>query len=1171
MRVMSAGDGYRYLLKGVVTGDRDRRDPNPMVGYFTEAGNPLGRWLGSGMHAFGNGDIKRGDIVTAEQLQLLLGTGHDPVTGEPLGRAFPAYDRLKVRIAARVADLPADLTPEQRHQAAATIAAEEVAAGTRRAVAGYDFTFSVPKSLSALWGIADIGTQALIVEAHHQAVAEVLEFMEHEVATTRRGVNAGDGAVAQADIVGVAATAYDHWDSRLGDPQLHTHVVISNKVKTVDDGRWRSLDGRPMHAAVVAISEHYNAVLADRITRLFGIEWEQRDRGEDRNPAWELAAVPELLVREFSSRSRHIDAEKDRLIDQYAATHGQRPSRTKVIELRARATLATRPEKVIRPFAQLSEDWRARAGSVLGTGALEWARVVTARPVARPTLRADDIPLDVIGEVGASVVEAVGEKRSTWRHWNLWAEASRQTMGWRFASIEDREAVTATIVNAAKQRSLTLTPPELATSPEVFRRPDGTTTFRPRHSVVFTSTMLLDAEDRLLARSRDLTAPDVSLAVIEQATTKEHLLSAEQADTLARIAVSGRQVDLLIGPAGAGKTTAMHALKTAWTSTHGKDSVVGLAPSAVAAQVLAEDLGIGCENTAKWLHEYDRRRAQFRAGQLVIIDEATLAGTLTLDRLTALAAEAGAKVLLVGDWAQLQSVDAGGAFTLLASARPDTPELSEVHRFTHEWEKTASLSLRFGRTEVIGTYLAKDRVREGSTDEMMDAAYLAWAADVQGGRSSILVAEASETVHYLNRRARADRIIADPVGDIEVSLADGTQASEGDLIITRRNDRRLRTLRAGWVRNGERWTVTQVHEDGSMQVQRTGVDVGGSVILPAAYVAEHVDLGYAVTAHRAQGITVDTSHVVVSRGTTRENFYVSMTRGRESNTAYVALDTPDDGHTPPEPDDVNAHTVLYGVLQHTGAELSAHQMITAEQDRYSSIAQIAAEYETIAAVAQRDRWIDLIEHCGLSEVEVEQVLASDSFGPLTAELRRAEANHHDVGQLLPVLVARRSLDSAQDIGAVLISRLQKATHARPSRRHREPKLLAGLIPVADGPMSDEMAAALTERAGLMEARAITLAEQVAQANAPWLKRLGRTPATDPDRSRWLHEVRIVAAYRDRYRIDARYALGEPLTEAQKLEAARAEQAIRRARAITDATDSQDGQRRTLGPTLRVLG
>ena len=600
--------------------------------------------------------------------------------------------------------------------------------------------------------------------------------------------------MAQADIVGIVATAYDHWDSRLGDPQLHTHVVISNKVKTAEDGRWRSLDGRPLHAAVVALSAHYNAVLADRMTRTFGIEWEQRDRGKNHNAAWELEPVPESLIREFSGRSRMVDEETDRLIGEYVARHGRRPSATRIIELRAKATLATRPEKVIRSLFDLTTEWRERAQPILGASAVDWARRITAGPVARPTLRADDIPLDVVAEVGVSVVGAVSEKRSTWRHWNLWAEASRQTMGWRFASVEDREAVVGMVVDAAKQESLSLTPPELAISPEVFRREDGSTVFRPRHSVVFTSEELLAAEDRLLARSTDLTAPSVSLDVLERVARKQHLLSAEQVETLARIAVSGRQVDLLVGPAGAGKTTAMHALKAAWTKEHGKDSVVGLAPSAVAAQVLAEDLGVGCENTAKWLHEYDRGRAQFEQGQLVIIDEATLAGTLALDRLTALAAEAGAKVLLVGDWAQLQSVDAGGAFALLASARPDTPELTEVHRFTNEWEKTASLDLRFGRTEVIGTYVQRDRVREGTTDEMMDAAYLAWSDDVRAGRAAILVAEATETVKYLNTRARADRIAGgDPAGSIEVNLADGTRASMGDLVITRSNDRRLRT------------------------------------------------------------------------------------------------------------------------------------------------------------------------------------------------------------------------------------------------------------------------------------------------------------------------------------------------------------------------------------------
>ena len=127
--------------------------------------------------------------------------------------------------------------------------------------------------------------------------------------------------------------------------------------------------------------------------------------------------------------------------------------------------------------------------------------------------------------------------------------------------------------------------------------------------------------------------------------------------------------------------------------------------TAVAAQVLADDLGIPTENTAKWLDTHEHTGHTFTQGQLVIVDEASLAGTLSFDRITGLAAEAGAKVLLAGDYAQLHSVDAGGAFSMLVHDREDVPELVDVHRFTNEWEKTASLGLRHGRTEVIDTYL----------------------------------------------------------------------------------------------------------------------------------------------------------------------------------------------------------------------------------------------------------------------------------------------------------------------------------------------------------------------------------------------------------------------------------------------------------------------------------
>ena len=220
------------------------------------------------------------------------------------------------------------------------------------------------------------------------------------------------------------------------------------------------------------------------------------------------------------------------------------------------------------------------------------------------------------------------------------------------------------VADAAEQASLRLAPPELAVSPVEFRRPDGTSVFRPKHSTEFSSDTLLSAEDRLLTRARATTGPSIDLATVETITSKPdaegRVLGPDQAAALASVAVSGRVVDVLVGPAGAGKTTAMNALRRAWEASHGTGSVVGLAPSAVAAQVLADDLGIATENTAKWWTTRQCTGASFKAGQLVIIDEASLAGTLSLDRITQAAEEAGAKVLLVGDYAQLQSVDAGG-------------------------------------------------------------------------------------------------------------------------------------------------------------------------------------------------------------------------------------------------------------------------------------------------------------------------------------------------------------------------------------------------------------------------------------------------------------------------------------------------------------------------------
>ena len=741
---MTAGDGYRYLLNSAVTGDGDRDAASALTRYYLESGTPPGSWIGSGLPGL-SGGVTAGGAVSEEQLRRLMRFGQDPNSGEQLGRPSRKFATVAERVERRLGKLSDTLTGEERATQVALIEAEEATKPTGAPVAGFDLTFSVPKSVSTLWAVADGGTQALIAQAHHAAIHDVINLLERDVAMTRIGAKGPRGAVAQVEVQGVIATAYDHYDSRASDPQLHTHVVVANRVQAVRDGRWRTLDSRAIHAAVTGLSEHYNAVLSDHLTAVLGVGWEARKRGAGRSTAWEIAGVPHELMDAFSSRTRDIEQVKGRLVTDYMAKHGRQPSPKLLWQFRQQATLETRAPKQHHSLSDLTAQWRERATELLGEDAPTWATTLLAGSTGEPLLRADDIPLGDLDQVAEVVVRRVGDRRATWKRWNLHAEAVRQTMGLRFASATDRDTITGQIVDAAEHVSLRLTPPELASSPPTFRRPDGTSVFRPKSSTVFSSEQVLAAEDRLLEASNDRNAPTVPLGWVEEAArTKNregHTLSADQERAIAKIGVSARTLDVLVGPAGTGKTTTTSALRQAWEKRYGTDSVIGLAPSAAAADVLAGDLGISTENTAKWLHEHRNGNWNLTPGQLVIIDEASLAGTLALDTITTHAAEVGAKVLLVGDWAQLAAVDAGGAFGLLVRDRDDAPELTDVRRFRNEWEKHASLGLRIGDTDVIETYVDHDRITPGGYEDILEQAYQAWRSDQAEGKASVLIAE----------------------------------------------------------------------------------------------------------------------------------------------------------------------------------------------------------------------------------------------------------------------------------------------------------------------------------------------------------------------------------------------------------------------------------------------
>ncbi|WP_235506880.1 MobF family relaxase [Terrabacter sp. Root181] len=961
IRRMTLGSGYRYLMASVVRGDAAGPASPPLTAYYSEPGCPPGRFLGAGLAGLGDGrGIPAGSKVSEEHLWRMLGMLQDPVTGQPLGRPPGAE---------RTAYVDALKRPRKAPQT----------------VAGFDLTFSAPKSVSVAWGLADEATRQRIYAAHVAATEFVIRYAEQTVFATRTG----RGGVVSEDVRGVVAAAFDHWDSRSGDPQLHTHVVVLNRVQAVSDGGWRTLDSKALFRAAVGLSELYNGVLADLVTADLGYEWEPQRRRHSPVEKWEVAGVGEALRAEFSQRTTEIDAVKDALVSEFVAGHGRQPTPREVLQMRQRATLETRPAKELRPFGELVAGWRRRAQPFVGEDLQAWVATLAERNDL-PLLRAGDLAEAMLEEAARVSLEVVSGKRSTFTRANVFAESLRQIQGVRFAAPHERTVVAERITALAMSHAVDLTPPEVGFVPDELRRPDGTSRFRPRDSEVFTTQALLDAEERLLAAGRAVDAPNVDEGVAAavcaaELPARDHPLSAEQAAAVCRVAGSGRSLDVLVGPAGTGKSTTMAGVRAVWESRYGPGSVVGLAPSAAAAEVLSDAVGAPTENTAKWLAEAARQPARLaeldelraaldraspslrtraltcrarelsaevvrwglRAGQLVIVDEASMAGTFELDSLTAYARTAGAKVLLVGDWAQLSPVAAGGAFKLVATDRDDAPSLHDVRRFRHEWERDASLKLRTGSKGASGEYARRGRVRGGDRESMLDELFANWTDDIRAGRRTLMVASDTATVADLNSRARAHRVAQGAVEEGGVTVADGSVIGVGDVVVTRQNQRGLGSS-TGWVKNGDQWLVAAVGADGALTVRReTG---GGVARLPAEYVSAHVELGYATTAHRSQGRTVDTTHAFVTATTMREPLYVMATRGRERNMLYV------DTHY--EPDAATSHdevvateptVVLERVLARSGADVSATETRALELSNSTKPARLEAEGAAILA------------------------------------------------------------------------------------------------------------------------------------------------------------------------------------------------------------------------------
>jgi len=449
--------------------------------------------------------------------------------------------------------------------------------------------------------------------------------------------------------------------------------------------------------------------------------------------------------------------------------------------------------------------------------------------------------------------------------------------------------------------------------------------------------------------------------------------------------------------------------------------------------VLAEQTGIRTDTLAKLTWSLDHGglpewAAAVGPATLLIIDEAGMADTLSLDTAVQFAIGRGASVRLIGDDQQLAAIAAGGVLRDIKQTH-GALHLAELHRFTDPAEAAASLLLREGKPTALNFYLDHARIHVGDIAKITEDAFTAWVLDRSARLDAIMLAPTRELVAELNRRARDHRLDHIPASS-EVRLADGNQASVGDVIITRSNDRRLRLTATDWVKNNDRSTITHVGRRGDLTVRHNRSHL--TVRLPSKYVRESTGLGYATTIHAAQGVSADTTHGLVTGHESRQQLYTMLTRGRHANHLYLQVVGDGDPHTVTRPDTISPLTpteTLQQILARDETPLSASTMLRELNDpaarlfqavqRYTDSLHVAAEQllgpQTIAELDHADHYIP-----GLS--------AEPAWPTLRAHLLTlaAETGKHPLRHLLTA-ASGRDLRTADDMAAVLDWRLTAVT------------------------------------------------------------------------------------------------------------------------------------------------
>lgn len=1171
---LHAGDGYVYLTKHVAAGDATESRKADAVDYYVTKGTPPGIWCGKLAEKVG---VESGTEVTEDGMRSVFGAARTPnaFATRPgkgatlaerldwskrtaLGRAFSWFDNSQEYVndveerctaykaqhgeypdtaAKRAIQLSTARTHlrRDRGEKADLLSDDQVLAfvteqygKVRQPVAGYDLVFTPMKSISLLWGLGDERVKAAVEQAHMQAVDEALEWIEDEVIYTRRGA----GGVRKVKAEGLLIARFDHFDNRAADPNLHTHSAILNRV--LAEGKWTTIDGTVLYKANVAASEKYNTRVADLVARKLGVTFAPRpDTPVGKQAVYEVEGIPVRLIEEFSRRSA-IEARQEELAREYKNKYGKNPPKKVQYAQAQQATLDTRNAKnPPRSLGELRAEWRERAEVLLaGSDPQQLVSSVQDERDRRPMLESETIPSLV-----QEVADTLSRKAGSWTVFSLSAELERRLREFSFSSDEDLRAAYDGALELALRDHCLPTFTEVYNAPErVSERVErGLIRMQDvdRAQMRYTAQSVLDAETFMREQADITDERTVSKFVIRRQIRRAenasgHSLGDDQIAMIEHFLTAQKRVAVAVGAAGAGKTTAATVIARAWEITNGK--VVALGPSARAAEVLGEEIEVEGRTIADVL---TRHRAGIptgiEKGSLLLVDEAGMASARDLADLTKIAAHAGAVVRLLGDPQQLASVEAGGVLRDLAD-RTNAPFLEKVHRFATEGEAEASLLLRSGDESALEWYQHEGRIREGMAHELADMVFSAYVADVEAEKVALMVAPTNDLVRQLNEKAAAYYRANGTVTGPGIVLADGLEAAVGDVVVTRKNNSKYVVKhadgkKAGRVKNGDLWTIAGLGEDGSLRL-RNNIS-NGEVTVAADYITDNVQLGYATTVHRSQGMTVGSCHVLAAANMDRQALYVAMTRGKNTNVVYAATDELPDWDFEHRPDEhPGAIGLLRKIVARDASQRTVHQMIEEQQREAASWSRITRTY-TLAVGALYEDYAEQLVGTMLTERQFAWVHDLGGWDAIVKYIAQAETFGWDTRELLTGAIAvMRSegkdgrLDSDRNAPGRVLAR---ALHERITTddgsglpRIRRDEVAGYKVPALPDHVADLdpiLAAYALAQQQQMHAYIDSYATAAIADSAAWVTAVG-TPGTDPRRvTLWEKTVREIALSR----------------------------------------------------------